>query len=241
MTSNSIPNLRTLSMYGWTLPWSIVGIIAMFIEPTGRLYSFLTNIWARQILWLGGVTFTVKGGEHIDWKKPYVICSNHQSQIDIPLLVAALPTGIRFLAKRVLFYIPIFGWMLAIARFIPVDRGNIVKARRSIIKGAKRIKKGPSLLVFPEGTRTCDGEVHPFKSGAFIMGIQASVPVMPVAIRGTYNIISKHHMKVRPGAVEIIIGKPISTEGLTIKQRNTIKIQTETAVVEMHRTGEPTT
>ncbi len=227
-------------MFGWTLPWSMIGIAAMFIEPTGRFYSFLARrFWARQILWLGGVDATMVGAEDIDWKKPYVICSNHASQVDIPLLFAVLPTGLRFLAKRVLFYIPVFGWMLAIARFIPVDRGNREKARSSVIKGAKRIRKGPSLLVFPEGTRSPDGQVHNFKSGAFIMAIEASVPVLPVAIRGSYAIVPRHHLTVRPGSVEVIIGNPISTENLTIKDRNSLRKKTFEAVASMHKTGVP--
>jgi 1-acyl-sn-glycerol-3-phosphate acyltransferase len=227
-------------MYAWTLPWAIFGIIAMIMDPTGRLYSTIARKgWARQLLWLAGTQVSVKGGDAVDWNKTYVICANHQSQIDIPLLFAQLPTGIRFMTKRGLFWVPIFGWMLAIARYIPVDRGNKEKAHRSVMRGAKRVKKGPSLLVFPEGTRAPDGEIHPFKSGAFVMAIQAAVPILPLAIRGSYAIVPKGRLDVRPGSVEVIIGNPIPTEGLTTKDKFALRQQAQDAVVDMHRTGEP--
>jgi 1-acyl-sn-glycerol-3-phosphate acyltransferase len=233
-------NLRTAVMWTWTFPWATVGIVAMILDPTGRLYSFLARRgWARQLLWLAGLNVKVKGAEAVDWKRHYIICANHQSQVDIPLLFACLPGGIRFMAKRVLFYVPIFGWMLAIAKFIPVDRGNREKAHKSISRGAKRIKKGPSLLVFPEGTRTLDGEVHEFKSGAFVMAIQSSVPILPVAIRGTFDVVPKGRLDAHPGPVEVIIGTPIPSENLTLKDKNDLRQKTFDAVVEMHRTGEP--
>ena len=235
-----LPNWRTLAMFGWTFIWSIIGIIAMIIDPRGKFFSFLAhNYWSPQVLWIGGINVIVRGAPSIDWSRPYVICANHQSQIDIPLLVAHLPTGLRFLAKRVLFYIPIFGWMLAIARFIPVDRGKTEKARRSIDNGARRMKKGPSLLVFPEGTRSPDGRVHPFKSGGFILAMKAGVPILPVAVRGTYDIVSKHHLYAHPGKVEVIIGAPIETAQLNLNERNALKEQTFRAVQSMHETGLP--
>ncbi|MCP4602111.1 MAG: 1-acyl-sn-glycerol-3-phosphate acyltransferase [Proteobacteria bacterium] len=233
-------NLRTFLIFAWTLPWSAIGIISMILDPTGHLFSFLSSrYWARQMLWIGGVKVTVKGGESVDWKRPYIICVNHQSQVDIPLLFAHLPTNIRFLAKRALFYIPIFGWMLAIARFVPVDRSGKDKARQAILRAAVRIKKGPSLLVFPEGTRTPDGEVHEFKSGAFIMAIHASIPILPLAIRGTYNIVPKNRLDTHPGNVEIIIGEPVETEGFVIEDKTALIKQVRDTVVAMHKSGNP--
>jgi 1-acyl-sn-glycerol-3-phosphate acyltransferase len=218
----------------------MIGILAMFVDPRGKFYSFLASrFWARQVLQIGGIQVTVRSHDNIDWTKPYIICANHQSQVDIPLLFAHLPTGIRFMAKRILFYIPIFGWMLAIARFIPVDRGKTDKARRCIDRAAQRIKKGPSLLVFPEGTRSPDGQVHPFKSGAFILAIKSGVPILPVAIRGTFDIVSKYTLNTRPGNVELVIGTPIETLNLSLHQRNALREQSRRAVIEMHATGEP--
>ena len=227
-------------MFFWTILWSVVGIAAMVVDPRGRFFSYLARRhWAKQLLWLGGVKATIRGAEHVDWSKPYVICVNHNSQIDIPVLFAYLPTAIRFLAKRILFYIPIFGWMLGIARFIPIDRGNKTRAKRSVEKAAQRIRSGPSLLVFPEGTRSPDGRVHPFKSGAFIMAIKANVPVLPIALRGTYQIVPKHHLVTVPGPVELVIGHPIETSHLSFEDKEILKKQTHAQVVEMYGTGIP--
>lgn len=233
-------NARTGLMFLWTFLWSIVGTIAMILDPTGHLFSYLARRhWAKHILKIGGITCSIRGADGIDWSKPYVICVNHNSQVDIPLLFACLPTAIRFLAKRSLFYIPIFGWMLAIARFIPIDRGNKTKAKRSVEKAAKRIQKGPSLLVFPEGTRSADGGVQPFKSGAFIMAIKANVPILPVAVRGTFDIVPKHRLNNIPGPAELVIGKPIETETLAFEDRYRLRDQTRQAVVEMYGSGVP--
>ena len=190
-------------------------------------------------MWIAGVRVSIKCREDIDWTQPYVVSANHQSQLDIPLLLAYLPTGIRFLAKRSLFFIPVFGWALFFARFIPVDRGNQAKARRSILKGAARIKKGPSLAVFPEGTRNSDGQIQRFKSGAFIMAMKAEVPVLPVAIRGTFAVVPKTRLSVVPGPVELIIGEPISTAGLGVKDKEALRQRVQSTVETMFRTGDP--
>jgi 1-acyl-sn-glycerol-3-phosphate acyltransferase len=230
-------------MFVWTLVWSVIGMIAAFLDPTGRLYSYLARKgWSAQTLWIGGIRAKIRGIDAIDWDKPYIICSNHQSQVDIPLIVANLPTGIRFLAKQSLFLIPIFGWSMYVAGYVPVNRGSGQKAHRSILRAAKRIRKGrPSLLVFPEGTRSSTGEILPFKSGAFILAIQASAPILPVALRGTYDIVSKYRLDVRPGEVEIVVGSPIETEGLGMKDKEALKNKVRGAVMSMFESGQPST
>lgn len=212
----------------------------MLLDPRGKFFSYLARRhWSKQILKIGGVRATIRGGENIDWSKPYIICVNHNSQVDIPVLFACLPTAIRFLAKRTLFYIPIFGWMLGIARFIPIDRGNKARAKRSVEKAALRIQKGPSLLVFPEGTRSSDGRVLPFKSGAFIIAIKANVPILPVALRGTFEIVCKHHLVTVPGPAELVIGEPIETANLSFEDKDRLKEQTQAAIVHMYGSGIP--
>lgn len=233
-------NLRGAILILWTVIWATVGIVAMIVDFSGRLYAFLAaKGWAAQILWLAGVKVEVVGGEGIDWKKNHVIASNHISQLDIPILFNKLPTHIRFLAKRSLFNIPIFGWSLWIARFVPVDRGSVRKARKSIDAAARKIRKGPSLVVFPEGTRSPDGTLKKFKSGAFVMAITAGVQIIPVAIRGTFQIVPKTTLKVVPGKAQLIIGKPISCEGKSIKDKENLRIETQRIVEQMFETGKP--
>jgi 1-acyl-sn-glycerol-3-phosphate acyltransferase len=235
-----MPNLRALVMLLWTLVWTTLGILAVIVDPTGRLYMYLARVgWARQVLWLGGVKPVVRAAEGFSRAGPCVVVSNHASQIDIPVLFEGLGMPIRFLAKRSLFYIPLFGWSLWLARFIPVDRGRSRKARRSIDRAAARIRGGPSLAVFPEGTRSPDGRVQPFKSGAFILAIKSGVPILPVAVRGTFEVVPKTRLAVRPGPVELVIGRPIRTAGLGLENREDLRRRVHEAVARMHGTGQP--
>ncbi len=233
-------NFRSVLLIFWTIVWASIGIVTMIVDFSGRLFMFLASKgWAAQILWLAGAKVEVIGGEGIDWKKSYVIASNHQSQLDIPILFNKLPTLIRFLSKRSLFYIPIFGWAMWIARFVPVDRGSVRKARASIDAAARKIRKGPSLVVFPEGTRSPDGEIKKFKSGAFVMAIKAGVLVLPVAVRGTFQLVPKNTLKVTPGKAQLIIGTPVSCEGKSIKDKENLRMEVQRIVEKMFETGKP--
>lgn len=234
-----MPNLRALAMLLWTLVWATIGFLTAVLEPTGRLFMRLAaRGWAPQILRLGGARLTVRAAAGFR-AGTYVVASNHASQLDIPVLFAGLGMPIRFLAKRSLFYIPLFGWSLWLARFIPVDRGHKRKARRSIDRAAARIGKGPSLVLFPEGTRSPDGRVRTFKSGAFVLAIRAGVPILPVALRGTFEVVPKTRLAVRPGPVELIIGTPIPTEGAAMGDKDALRHRAHEAVTRMHETGEP--
>jgi len=233
-------NFRSVLMLLHTLLWAVIGVTVMILDPTAHLYMFLARTgWAPQVLWLGGVRLTVKGLENTDRAQSYIVVANHASQIDIPLMFAALPFPIRFLAKRSLFYIPVFGWSLALARFIPVDRGSSRKARRSIDRAARRVARGRSLVVFPEGTRSVDGALQRFKSGAFVMGVKSGVPILPLAIRGSFAVVPKSTLAVAPGPVEIVIGRPIATDGLSMEDKEPLRKRVEAAVARMFETGEP--
>ena len=217
-----------------TLVWTAFGIIVMLVNPTGCLYMYLARVgWARHVLRIGGLPVTIKGLENIDCSQSYVICSNHQSLLDIPILVAKLPITIRFVSKRSLFYIPIFGWSLWAAGFIPVDRGAGKKAHESLRRAAKRLRNRRSIAVFPEGTRSPDGEIHPFKSGAFVIAIEAGVPVLPVVVKGTFQAGPKSAIRVIPHPIELSIGVPISTGDMEIKDRNDLSMKTREAMVKM--------
>lgn len=233
-------NWRSIVLILWTICWAAVGLVVILLEWSGRLFMLLARIgWSRQILGLAGVRVAVTGLERVDWRKHYVIVANHQSALDIPLLINQIPVQTRFLAKRSLFFIPLFGWSLALARFIPVDRGSQRKSRRSIERAAHRIRKGPSLIVFPEGTRTPDGAVHKFKSGAFIIGIRSGVPILPVAVRGMFDVVPKSRLAVHPGRAELVFGEPISTAGLDMGDKERLRKEAQAAIERMLETGEP--
>jgi 1-acyl-sn-glycerol-3-phosphate acyltransferase len=227
-------NFRAFILLFVTLLWTALGIVIMIVNPTGRLYLWLAHLtWSRQLLWLGGLPLTVRGLENIDRKQSYVVCVNHQSLLDIPVLFAALPIPIRFLAKKSLFYIPIFGWSLWAAGFIPVDRNGGKKARDSLKHAASKIRNGRSVTVFPEGTRSPDGEIHEFKAGAFILAIESGSPVLPVVIKGTYEAAPKTVVCVFPHPIEVIVGAPVPTQGVDIKDRNVLQSSIRNTMIQM--------
>jgi 1-acyl-sn-glycerol-3-phosphate acyltransferase len=234
MVDAFIINFRAFIMLFVTLMWTAIGIVIMIINPTGRLYLWLAHLtWSRQLLWLGGLPLTVRGLEHIDTKQSYVVCVNHQSLLDIPVLFAALPIPIRFLAKKSLFYIPIFGWSMWAAGFIPVDRNGGKKARDSLKHAALKIRNGRSVTVFPEGTRSLDGKIHEFKAGAFILAIESGSPVLPVVIKGTYESAPKNVIRVTPHPIEVIVGAPILTQGVDIKDRHVLQASIRNTMIQM--------
>jgi 1-acyl-sn-glycerol-3-phosphate acyltransferase len=235
-----IPNFRGALMGLYTLFLATVAVAGLFVEPTGRLYMWIAgNLWGKVVLAIGGVRLEVKGGERVAPKQPYVICSNHASQMDIPAIFGGLRIPVRFMAKKSLFYIPIFGWSMWLARFIPVDRGSTRKARASIQKAARKVKSGPSVLVFPEGTRSPDGQMKTFKSGAFVLAIQAGVPILPVAVRGSYDVLPKDSFRVKPGVIEFVIGTPISVKDADMASKDLLQKRTRDAIAEMFETGHP--
>lgn len=225
-------NFRALVMLVHTLVWTAVGIVVMVIDPTGRLYMYLARVgWARQVLRLGGFPITVTGIDNIRQGQSYVICSNHQSLLDIPVVVWSLPLPLRFVAKRSLFYIPIFGWSMYLAGFIPVDRGAGKKAHDSLKRASRRLTKGRCVVIFPEGTRSPDGELHAFKSGAFVIAVESGIPILPVAVKGTFQAGPKSAIRVVPHPIEVHIGAPIVTEGLEQKDRNELRAKTWEAIL----------
>jgi 1-acyl-sn-glycerol-3-phosphate acyltransferase len=227
-------NLRAALILIHTLLWAAVGIFIMAINPTGRLYLWLAHTaWSRQALRMAGAPLTVKGLENIDPNRSYVVCANHQSLLDIPVLFAALPLPIRFVAKKSLFYIPIFGWSLWLAGFVPVDRKGGKRARDSLKVAARRIQNGRSVTVFPEGTRSPDGRIHEFKSGAFIMAMESGVPILPVVIKGTFEIAPKSAIKAVPHPVEVVVGAPILVEGLDAIKRTELIKHTRDIMIQM--------
>ncbi len=201
----------------------LLGTLAILVAAFERrkvLSHKIAWLWCRLILFLAGVKLTVEGREHLTPGKRYVFFANHQSQMDIPVLEEALRGfEIRFLAKRSLFRIPFFGWGIAALGYIPVEREDPREGLRSLLACAERIREGYSVVVFPEGTRSPDGRLQPFKMAGFLLPIKAGVPAVPVAILGTREILPKGRIWVRPGKVRVVIGDPIPTEGLTKRDR----------------------
>jgi 1-acyl-sn-glycerol-3-phosphate acyltransferase len=194
--------------------------------------QFFPRCWAKAILGLAGISVRVEGRERLDPKATYIFAGNHQSQFDIPVLQGFLGFDFRWLAKKELFQVPVWGTAMRRAGYIPVDRGQGRAAFKSLDEAAGRIAGGTSVVIFPEGTRSPDGQLKPFKAGAMVLAIKAGVPVVPVGISGTYEILPKGRLLARKsGQVTIRIGTPIETGGYTVKQKQELaeRLQGEVA------------
>jgi 1-acyl-sn-glycerol-3-phosphate acyltransferase len=158
---------------------------------------------------------------------------NHLSSVDIWAVFLAVPVPLRFIAKKQLGQIPLFGWAMRAGRFIFIDRQNAASARRSIDEAADRIRKGTSVVIFPEGTRSRDGRLAAFKKGGFHLAINSGADIVPVAIRGSREVMPRGSLLIRPGTVEIEIGEPIPTAGLRTEDRDAMVAKVHARVAEM--------
>jgi len=192
-----------------TIYHSFSSMIAARFDRSGRSYHRVMRRWSKTMLWLFGVRTRMRGGEHLDRSTNYIYLVNHSSYLDIPVLGVTIPDDIRFVFKKELTKVPIFGWGLAMGSYILMDRTDARNAMTSIERAAGQIREGASVAIFPEGTRTSDGKLGPFKRGGLLLATKAGVPMVPVAIRGTYQLLSRHDSAVKPGNVEVIIGTPI--------------------------------
>ncbi len=174
-----------------------------------------TRWFGRRIVELLDIRLTTRGAERVPTDRSYVYMSNHQSHVDIPILYATLPSRtIRMIGKEELFRIPLWGRGLRAAEFISVDRSNHERAMRSIERAGQLVRDGVSIYLAPEGTRSRDGSIGPLKKGGFHLAQATGAPIVPVAIRGTINIMPRGSRSAEPGqSVEVTIGSPIPVEG----------------------------
>jgi 1-acyl-sn-glycerol-3-phosphate acyltransferase len=183
--------------------------IAALFDRSGRTSHLFARTWSRFIFWGVGVRVHLSGAENIPKGQPVIFAANHQSTMDIPAMFGFLPTQFRIMAKQVLFLIPFLGWHLYLSGNIPIDRKDARRAHGSIFKAAARIKKGISILVFLEGTRSRDGKIHRFKRGSFTLARKLGVPLVPIAIRGTFELMPADAWISKSGDVSIVIFPPI--------------------------------
>lgn len=188
-------------------PWTVLAlIIALCVAPFGQnLVHSWGIVWGRSCLRLAGLKFTVNGTENLPDDEPAIYVCNHQSNFDILLLYAGLPIQFRWMAKQELFRIPLFGAAMKRAGYIPIDRSNRRQAMRSVTAAAGQIRKGASVVIFPEGTRTADGNLMPFKKGALMIASKAGVPVVPMAISGSYQAQPKGQFRINPAHLKLSI------------------------------------
>ena len=206
--------LLTLFVSVVTLFWTMV------LRRDADSVQGLAAWWAKSICTAAGVSVSVTGTEKLDPGKPYIFAANHQSQFDIFALQGFLGVDFRWLAKKELFQVPIWGPAMRKAGYIPVDRSRGRQALKSLGEAAQKIAAGTSVIIFPEGTRTPNGMLQEFKAGAMVLAIKSGVDIVPVAIKGTYEILPKGKVLMNPGNVSIRVGKPITTKDRTPKDKH---------------------
>lgn len=198
----------------YTVVMGSISVASSLVDSTGKMQHGCARIWSRMILWTSGVRVTVKGLSNIKPGVPVVFCVNHQSHMDIPIVLVALPVQFRFLAKKQLFGIPFLGWHLRRSGQISIDRENPRAALKSMRAAAAQVQSGSPVVIFPEGGTSADGEMHPFKGGGFVLATNAMIDIVPVTIRGSRQVLVPRTYQVRSGNVEVIIGPPISSSNL---------------------------
>lgn len=206
-----------------TILFGSVSLFVSFFDKTGIAQAALARVWARFLLIVSGVHVTVEGREHIHPEGSYVFISNHLSYMDTPVALANIPVQFRFLAKRGLFKIPLLGNHLSRAGHVPVPRGDPRAAVKTMARAAEIIReKGTSLLIFPEGGRSHDGVLRPFKEGGAYIAIKAGVPLVPLILLGTREVLPFGAGVVESGNVTLRIMPPIATTELTLKDRGEV-------------------
>jgi 1-acyl-sn-glycerol-3-phosphate acyltransferase len=183
-------------------------IIAIWSDKTGDNYYKVSKIWARFTLFCVNVKVKVIGLENIQEGQNYIFLSNHQSFLDIPILTVSIPFMARFIYRDSLHKVPFFGSSLKKSPHISINKEDIKKAMLSLEKAAFEIQNGKSVLIFPEGTRTSNGKISNFKRGGFQLAVKATVPLIPVAISGSFNSMPKGTWLIKPQKVFVIFGKP---------------------------------
>ena len=185
----------------------------------------MARAWAATLLRLSFSPVQIVGEEKLKHHPVAVYASNHLSYMDTPVLFAKLPFQFRILAKQALWKIPFVGWYLERSGQVPIDSGSPRSAVAGLLRGVKALKAGMPLLLFPEGSRSPDGHLQTAASGCAFMAIRAGVPLIPLALIGTYELLPIHVYALRPRALMVVVGDPIPTEGLTTKDAEALTVQ----------------
>ena len=221
-----------------TIPAASATIVVAIFHSNSPAIYWIIRWWAKSIVSAAGIDLKAENVELIESGQRYIIVANHYSYFDIPCIFAAIPQPIRFMAKVSLFKIPIFGWALARAGFIPIDRQNRRTAVKSFDLAAERIRKGNTIVIFPEEGRTREKKMRPFQRGAFLLALKSEQPIVPVAIDGTYEVFPATRWRVTPGVVTIKVGTPLPTAGQTLRAKDRLLTESRAQIHQM-LFGEP--
>ena len=202
-----------------TLALGSLALLTYPFDRKGKVIHRYARLWGKVALWANRVKVKFEGMEHLKEEGPYIFMSNHQGSYDIFALLGHLPFQFKWLAKKELFSIPFFGWAMAVAGYISIDREGTRETVEAMNKAAERIRDGMSVVIFPEGSRSPDGTIQPFKKGGFTLAMKAKVPIVPLALTGSREIMPKGRLTASSGEIRIRMGRPIETAPYSIKSR----------------------
>jgi 1-acyl-sn-glycerol-3-phosphate acyltransferase len=203
----------------------VLGFFAFITYPfdrKGRVVHRYARLWGKTALLANRVRVKIEGMEHLNGQGPYIFMSNHQGYYDIFALLGHLPYQFKWLAKKELFSIPFLGWTMAAAGYIRIDREGTRETVGAMNNAAQRIRDGMSVVIFPEGSRSPDGLIQPFKKGGFTLAIKSGIPIVPIAISGSRDIMPKGKLTAASGEIWIRVDQPIETENFSSKDRESL-------------------
>jgi 1-acyl-sn-glycerol-3-phosphate acyltransferase len=213
-----------------TVACGSLSLLLSFVDKGGRIQHTIARVWARGLVWATGCSLRVVGAENLIRHPVAVYASNHTSYMDTPVIFAALPFQFRILAKKELWPIAFIGWYLDRSGQIPIDTENPRSTLSSLSVGVKALRSGMPLFVFPEGRRTLDGVLQPFLSGAAYLAIRAQVPLVPLALKGVFDLLPMHTRHLYPGRLTLTAGEPIETAGMTIRETESLTLRLREAI-----------
>ena len=221
-------------IYLYTGVLGTLSLLSSLSDREGRVQHWFARTWARMILKTALVRVRVEGLDHISPAQTAIYAANHLSALDIPVLYACLPVQFRIMAKKELFRYPFLGWHLKRSGQIPIDAGDARASLRSLTHASESLRHGTPLVVFPEGGRSLTGQLQEFMGGAAYVAIRAQAPIVPIALVGTDGALPMNSFHLVPGEVEMIIGEPIPTTGLRVRDMDRITMQLRQAIAEMY-------
>lgn len=226
-----------LLIWFYTVAFGLASIPFGFFDKDGSILHAFARAWARLIMKSIFSPMRVNGLDQIDPSRPHVYAVNHASALDIPVLYAYLPFQFRILHKKELLSYPIVGWHLKRSGQVCVDQQNPARSVGQIKSALRTLKKGMPLVIFPEGGRTPDGRIQPFLPGAFFLAIKAQVDIVPIALRGMYELLPMDTYHIKPRPLEMRVGQPISTAGLEMKDMEQLSARVQKGIEKLYYGG----
>lgn len=226
--------LQAIFVGVWCVFWMSAALIALVLTFNQEIPLMMARrCWAPALIRATGAKFKVEPLPDFDWKQPHIYAMNHQSMMDICCAFEGIPANLRFVAKHTLAYVPFLGWYMWATGMIFINRSNRSEAVKSLQRAGERIRAGKNIIVYPEGTRSRDLSIMPFKKGPFALAVEAQVPIVPVAINGSGRVLPSDGFRIRPGPVRMKIGMPIPTAGRT--DRDQLLREVRDAIIALHR------